>query len=360
LSGTGQMGHANSTTLRLPAPAKLNLCLHVTGRRADGYHELETLFQLLDFGDEVQLTLMQGPGVRRIGNIPGVEEEADLSVRAARLLAAHCQCRRGVNIRLSKRLPLGGGLGGGSSDAASVLVGLNELWELGLHKDELAQLGLQLGADVPVFIHGHSAFAQGVGEKLRRVSLPQQWFVVLWPPIQVETSAIFSSASLTRDTPHLKIAGFPWNLHTKNGLDGFWARTHNDCEPVVRALQPQVAATLDVLARYGPARMSGTGACAFARFAEEDEAHRVLEDVRLGLVKGLGKGLGKGLARGLDREPAKGLHNGPAAERRFEAGKGDGAQWPPGLNGFVARGVNRSPLAVAMDTVAQRRLDAAK
>ena len=319
------MGRAEITTLRLPAPAKLNLCLHVTARRPDGYHELETLFQLLDFGDEVELTATEEAGVHRVGAVAGVSENADLSVRAARLLAAHCNCRGGARIRLRKRLPMGGGLGGGSSDAASVLVGLNYLWRLGLEVEELARLGLELGADVPVFVRGHSAFARGVGEELRSVDLPKQWFVVLWPPIQVETGAIFASTALTRDTPHLKIEGFPWGLHTENGLSAFWARTRNDCEAVVRALQPRVAAALDWLAEYGPARMSGTGAGVFARFGTRDEAERVLERLR----------------RDMDEE----------LDFRGDCG---GAQPLAGLQGFVARGVNRSPLAVTMDEIAQQ------
>jgi 4-diphosphocytidyl-2-C-methyl-D-erythritol kinase len=325
------MGDLDITTLRLPAPAKLNLYLHVTARRADGYHELETLFQLLDFGDEVELSVAEAPGVRRIGDVPGVPIDDDLSVRAARLLAAHCQYEGGAQIKVTKRLPMGGGLGGGSSDAASVLVGLNDLWKLGLSKGELAQLGLRLGADVPVFIHGHSAFAQGVGEELRPLNLPQQWFVVLWPPIQVETAAVFASRSLTRDTPRLKIAGFPWHLHTENGLDKFLARTRNDCEPVVRAVQPQVAAVLDWLAEYAPARMSGTGACVFARFATRAQAQSVLDAANLSVNREL------------------------ATDVQLDADKGRGVSGCTGLSGFVARGVNRSPLAVAMDVIELQR-----
>ena len=295
------------TTLRLPAPAKLNLCLHVTAQRDDGYHELETLFQLLDFGDEVELAVTAEPEIRRIGDVAGVSEEEDLSIRAARLLAEQSKPNYGAQIRIDKRLPLGGGLGGGSSDAASVLVGLNYLWKLGLREDELAALGLQLGADVPIFVHGYSAFARGVGEELHAVNIAPQWYLVLWPPIFVSTGAIFSSSTLTRDTSHLKIGGFPWNLETEAGLERFWARTHNDCEPVVREREPAVAATIDWLANYAPTRMSGTGACAFARFSTREEAEGVL---------------GR-------------LEQAPQASGR--------------LGGFIARGVDCSPMRVVMD-----------
>ncbi|MFT5447767.1 MAG: 4-diphosphocytidyl-2-C-methyl-D-erythritol kinase [Gammaproteobacteria bacterium] len=322
MKGTGQLG--NRVTLRLPAPAKLNLCLHVTARRADGYHELETLFQLLDFGDEIELQVTAQSGVRRIGDVAGVAEDDDLSVRAARLLAAHCDCSAGARIKVYKRLPMGGGLGGGSSNAASVLVGLNQLWKLGLNEDELAGLGLRLGADVPVFVRGHSAFARGIGEELQALSLPEQWFVVLRPPVHVETAVIFASPSLTRDTPHLKIAGFPGNLDTEDGLDSFWARTRNDCEPVVRTLHPPVAATLDWLAGHGPARMSGTGACVFARMRSREAAEEVLE------------------ALWMESDPHAG-------------GKATGRLAPGGVEGFVARGVNRSPLVDAMQRAAQGR-----
>lgn len=307
--------------LRLPAPAKLNLCLHVTARRADGYHELETLFQLLDFGDEIELEATARAGVERMGEVAGVAADDDLGVRAARLLASHCHVRAGARIKIHKRLPMGGGLGGGSSDAASVLVGLNQLWNCGLNEDELADLGLRLGADVPVFVRGHSAFARGIGEELQALTLPEQWFVVLRPPVHVETAIIFASPSLTRDTPHLKIPGFPRNLDTEDGLDRFWARTRNDCESVVRALHPQVAATLDWLAGHGPARMSGTGACVFARMRSREAAEEVL-----------------------------------AAVRVVAQSSADAAARPAlrGVDGFVARGVNRSPLLDAMQRIAQR------
>lgn len=289
------------STLLLPAPAKLNLFLHVTARRADGYHAIETVFQLLDVGDEVGVTRTREPGVRREQDLPGVPEDADLSVRAGRLLAAHCGVRCGARLRVDKRLPMGGGLGGGSSDAASVLVALDRLWDLHLGVDALARLGLALGADVPVFVRGHSAFACGVGEELRAVSLFPQWYLVACPRAQVSTAQVFAAPSLTRDTAPLKIPGFPWAMETQAGLERLWQRTRNDCEPVVRVREPAVAGALEWLAGLGPARMSGTGACAFARFSQRADAECAL--------------LGA----------------------------------PPGLAAFVAAGVDRSPLLAAMD-----------
>lgn len=290
-------------TLELPAPAKLNLFLHVTGRRADGYHLLETLFHFLDRADRVRLTLTDDPGVRRSAPFPGVPEEQDLSVRAGRLLASRHGAPSGVDIRVHKRLPMGGGLGGGSSDAASVLVGLNRLWGLDLDVGTLAALGLELGADVPVFVHGHAALARGVGECLQPVDLPPSWYLVVCPPVHVSTAAVFGAASLTRDTQPLKIEGFPWDLDTQAGLSRFLARARNDCEPVVRGSESAVAAALEWLASFAPARMTGTGACVFARFAEAKQARQAL------------------------------------------------ARAPAGLDAFVAQGVNRSPLLDAVGGV---------
>jgi len=293
-------------TLDLPAPAKLNLFLHVTGRRADGYHLLETLFQFLDRADRVRLTLTDDPGVRRSAPVPGVEEDQDLSVRAGRLLASRHGAPCGVDITVHKRLPMGGGLGGGSSDAASVLVGLNRLWGLGLDASTLAALGLELGADVPVFVHGHAALARGVGERLQPVDLPSSWYLVLCPPVHVSTAAVFGATSLTRDTEPLKIEGFPWDLDTQAGLGRFLARTRNDCESVVRRSESAVAAAMEWLATVAPARMTGTGGCVFARFGEAKQARQAL------------------------------------------------ACAPAGFDAFVARGVNRSPLLDAVQGIGGR------
>jgi len=283
-------------TLVLPAPAKLNLFLHVTGRRADGYHLLETLFHFLDCADRVTLTRSRSPGVRRGRGASGVAEDEDLALRAARLLARHCGARGGVVVDVDKRLPLGGGLGGGSSDAAAVLLGLDCLWGLDLGPERLAELGLELGADVPVFVHGRAALARGVGERLEPVRLAPSWYLVACPPVQVSTAAVFGDPSLTRNTPALTIGGFPWETDTEVGLARLLARTRNDCEPVVRAREPAVAAALDWLAGCAPAaRMTGTGACVFARFAHRAAAERVLARAP--------RGMPAFVARGMDRSP---------------------------------------------------------
>lgn len=271
-----------------PAPAKLNLFLHITGRRADGYHELQTIFQFLTIGDWLYFDLQPAGGIRLAGCPAGVPETGDLTVRAARLLRETAGSSAGVTIYNDKRLPVGGGLGGGSSDAATTLVVLNRLWRLGLDTDTLASLGLVLGADVPVFVRGQAAWAEGVGEILTPVTPPEAWFLVVVPPVSVSTADIFSDVELTRDTPRMKIpdllAGGGWN----------------DCEAVVCRRYPEVAAALDWLSAFSPARMTGTGGCVFAAFESEAQAQAVAD------------------------------------------------QLPDNLSGFVARGVNRSPLLAAM------------
>jgi 4-diphosphocytidyl-2-C-methyl-D-erythritol kinase len=249
-----------------PAPAKLNLFLHVTGRRPDGYHELQTVFQLLDYGDEIFVEPRADGLVLRPEGAAGVPAESDLVVRAARRLQAAAGCRQGAEIRVRKRIPLGGGLGGGSSDAATTLVALNHAWGLGWPQERLAALGLELGADVPVFVHGRTAWAEGVGEKLRPLALPPAWYLVVCPDCAVSTARVFSDPELTRDTPKTTIKGF------------VSAGGRNDCEPVVRRLYPEVGAALDWLApraRDG-ARLTGTGGCVFARFDSAAEAEAVL------------------------------------------------------------------------------------
>ncbi len=246
-----------------PAPAKLNLFLHVTGRRADGYHELQTLFQLIDLCDELTLSVRADGVIERPEGPDGVESEADLTVRAARALKAATATPLGASIRVRKRIPLGGGLGGGSSDAATVLVGLNELWECGLAPEELATLGLPLGADVPVFIRGSSAWAEGVGERLTPVTLPEAWYVIVHPRVPVSTARVFQSPELTRNSPLITIRAF------------FESGGRNDCEPLVRSLFPEVAEAMQWLERYAPAHLTGTGSCIFATFASAIEAERL-------------------------------------------------------------------------------------
>lgn len=249
-----------------PAPAKLNLFIQVTGRRADGYHTLQTLFQLLDFGDALRFTITDNPAVTRVGGPPGVTAEQDLSVRAARLLQTTAGIGQGVRIQLDKRLPAGGGLGGGSSDAATVLHALNRLWSLDWPTHRLAELGGRLGADVPVFVHGHTAWAEGIGDRLTPVpDLPERWYAVLKPPVEVGTAEIYQAPELTRNSRPIKIGGF---------LAG---QARNDFLPVVRARYPAVGKALDWLGAYGEARLTGTGACVFAAFDSEAEAQRVID-----------------------------------------------------------------------------------
>jgi len=267
-----------------PAPAKLNLFLHITGRRKDGYHQLQTLFQFLDYADSLDFTLRDDGRVVRLSTLAGVAEEDDLVVRAAKLLAAQSEASLGVGIRLNKILPMGGGLGGGSSDAATTLVALNHLWGVGLSVDQLAALALTLGADVPVFVRGSAAWAEGVGEQLTPVEIPQPWYLVIAPDCQVSTAEIFSNSQLTRNGSAITIRAF---------LAG---QTVNVCEPVVKALYPRVAAALDWLSDHGAAQLTGTGGCVFAAFENRAQAERIFSAL------------------------------------------------PSGWSGFVAKGCNRSPL----------------
>jgi len=246
-----------------PAPAKLNLFLHVTGRRADGYHELQTLFQLIDLCDDLVLSVRADGVIERTAGPESVQPETDLAVRAARALKAATGTALGASIQVRKRIPVGGGLGGGSSDAATVLLALNELWECRLPPRELTALGLSLGADVPVFIGGSSAWGEGVGERLTPVALPQAWYVIVHPGVTVSTAGVFQSPELTRNSPLITIRAF------------FEAGGRNDCEPVVRSRFPEVAEAMQWLGRYAPARLSGTGSCVFAACASAIEAERL-------------------------------------------------------------------------------------
>ncbi|RRW52060.1 4-(cytidine 5'-diphospho)-2-C-methyl-D-erythritol kinase [Stutzerimonas stutzeri] len=249
--------------LTLPAPAKLNLMLHITGRRADGYHELQTLFQFLDYGDELVLGPREDGQIRLLTELPGVDHDSNLIVRAARLLQRESGCALGADIQLTKRLPMGGGIGGGSSDAATTLVGLDHLWNTRLGEDRLAELGLNLGADVPVFVRGRAAFAEGVGERLQPVDLPEPWFLVIAPQVSVSTAEIFADPELTRNTPAITVR----SLLAGGG--------HNDCQPVVEKRYPEVRNALSLLNKFVQARMTGTGACVFGSFPNEGEADKV-------------------------------------------------------------------------------------
>ena len=259
----------------LLAPAKLNLFLHVLGRRADGYHLLATVFDLIDLGDRLHLRLREDGVVSRSRQVPGVSTDADLAVRAARLLAAESGCRLGVDIDVQKVIPMGGGLGGGSSDAATVLLALNRMWELHWPRERLAALGLRLGADVPVFVHGRPAYATGVGERLRPIALAPRVYVVAAPAVSVPTSAVFGAPELTRNSKPLKISGL------SRGNQVF--RGRNDLQSVVVARYPEVAEALDGLRQAArevgcdprAARMTGSGACVFLPVDGELQAHRV-------------------------------------------------------------------------------------
>ena len=273
-----------------PAPAKLNLFLYITGQREDGYHLLQTLFQFLDYGDTLTIRPRDDDQINLLTPVDGVANEQNLIVRAARLLQQHCErynlrpARFGADISIEKCLPMGGGLGGGSSNAATVLVALNHLWQSGLNVDTLAELGLQLGADVPVFVRGHAAFAEGIGEQLTPASPPEKWYLVAHPGVSIATPLIFGDPELTRNSPI-------------RDLETLLNQTFvNDCEAIARKRFREVEQLLSWLLEYAPARLTGTGACVFAEFDTEFAARQVLD------------------------------------------------QAPEWLNGFVARGVNISPL----------------
>ena len=267
-----------------PAPAKLNLMLRVVGRRPDGYHLLQTVFQFIDLCDELSFRVRADGEVRRINEVPGVPEHDDLTLRAANLLRNEAGCKFGADIRVEKRIPLGGGLGGGSSDAATVLVALNHLWGCGLERSQLMHLGLKLGADVPIFIHGHAAWAEGVGEQFTDIEPATPYYLLLAPATRVDTGKIFQDPELTRNSSRITIRDFLAGAHG------------NDCLAVVKRRYPEVAAAYDWLADRAEARLTGTGACLFAAC----ESQAAADELR--------------------------------------------RQRPAGVDGFVVRGVNRSPL----------------
>jgi 4-diphosphocytidyl-2-C-methyl-D-erythritol kinase len=277
------MDKLNPWDLRYPAPAKLNLFLHVVGRRPDGYHLLQTAFRLIDRCDWLRFAPRADSEVKLVRALPGLAESEELSVRAARLLQAEAGSGQGVDIDLEKNIPIGGGLGGGSSDAATTLAVLNRLWKLRLPPQRLAAIALQLGADVPFFLFGGNALAEGVGERLSPLQLAPAWYVVLVPPVGVSTAAVFAAPELTRNSKTIKISSFSV---------GFG---RNDLEPVVCRRHAEVAAHLAWLKQFGDARMSGSGACVFIEFATEREARSVLS--------GMPAEMRGFAARGLDRHP---------------------------------------------------------
>ncbi len=250
-----------------PAPAKLNLFLHITGQLSDGYHLLQTVFQFIQLEDEIDFTILDEDIVNRSSTLPGIDAEDDLVVRAARKLKEKTGCQLGVDINVTKRIPEGGGLGGGSSDAATTLVALNKLWQTGLSTEELADIGLTLGADVPIFIHAHSAWAEGVGEDITPIEPVEPWYLVIHPGCSVATAEVFNAPDLTRNTPAITIRDF---------LEGGGV---NDCESVVRNHYKEVAKALDWLGEFASTKLTGTGACLFAPFKNEQETTTVKEQL---------------------------------------------------------------------------------
>jgi 4-diphosphocytidyl-2-C-methyl-D-erythritol kinase len=273
------------------APGKLNLFLHVIGRRPDGYHELQTLFRFIERADRIGLSVRSDGAIRRVNHVPGVQPESDLAVRAAQALQVATGCPLGADIRVEKHLPMGGGLGGGSSDAATVLLGLNHLWGTGLDRAALQALGLRLGADVPVFLFGRNAFAEGVGERLQAFDPGAAWYLVLTPPVAVSTAAVFASPHLTRHATAITIAAL------SRGWRHDWGR--NDLQSVVRDEVVEVHRALSWLEQFGPARMTGSGACVFCGFETEAAARAALAQVP--------EGLSGFVARGLDEHPLRAL-----------------------------------------------------
>ena len=293
----GERRHRDA--VELPAPAKLNLFLHVVGRRPDGFHELQTVFQFVDLADRVCIAPREDTRLRRIGSIPGVPEADDLVIRAARMLRAEAGIEKGADIAVEKRIPLGGGLGGGSSDAASTLVGLNWLWNLRMDTDRLAGLAAGLGADVPVFVRGLAAWAEGVGERLVPLALERPWYVLIVLPLAVSTAEVFRAPALTRNTPRIRmndlLGGGSGAPDSPVRIERLLAAARNDCEPVVREMHPRVGEAIDWLSRYSRARMTGTGATVFAPFGSRRRAVEVA-----GAVPAPWRGV---VARGLNRSP---------------------------------------------------------
>ncbi len=279
--------------LSCPAPAKLNLFLHVVGRRPDGYHLLQTLFRFIDLQDTLHFSLREDGDIHRTNNVEGIPEDQDLCVRAARLLKSETGCAAGADIMVEKRIPMGGGLGGGSSDAATTLIALNRLWSLGLKRARLMQLGLRLGADVPVFLFGENAFAEGVGERLQAFPLPDAWYLVLFPPVRVPTAQIFAHPELTRNAVSITMRAL-----LEPEVCG-WRNFRNDLQPVVCGLYPEVArhiASLNDLRtgnEFGEAMMTGSGACVFAEFGTREQAETVMKQLPQGMRGVVAQGLAR-------------------------------------------------------------------
>lgn len=273
----------NDGFLRFPAPGKLNLFLHVVGRRKDGYHLLQTVFRLIDRADQIGLRVRDDGQIGRVNEVAGIAAESDLCVRAARALQAHTKCAFGVDIVVEKTLPVGGGVGGGSSDAATTLLALNALWKLDLPKRGLLNLAAQIGADVPVFVYGRNAFAEGIGERLQAIDLAPAWYLVLMPQVAVSTAEIFAAPELTRNTNAITMSAFSVG------------QGQNDLEPVVCRRYPEVGRHLAWLRQFGRAAMTGSGACVFSAFDSESEARRLFDR--------LPEGMRGFISRGLDRHP---------------------------------------------------------
>lgn len=268
-----------TVSITLPCPAKLNLFLHITGRRSDGYHDLQTAFQLLDYGDEITIEVNDSDKVSVTAPIAGLAQEDNLIYRAAHMLKSYTGTDMGAHITLDKQLPIGGGIGGGSSDAASTLLGLNHLWQTHLPVDTLAEIGRQLGADIPVFVHGYSAWAEGIGEKLTPLELEEKYYLVLAPQCHISTAEIFCHKDLTRDTLAITVAAFL----ERGGK--------NDCQPLVESLFPQVKDAVKWLSRYSQAQLTGTGACVFASFSSKEAAQAVFAEIPEHLSGFIAKGV---------------------------------------------------------------------
>lgn len=267
------------------APAKINLFLHITGRRADGYHTLQSVFQLLDYYDTIYLKPTTTGEIKRLNEINNVPASQDLCALAASALQRETGCTLGVEYSVEKRIPMGGGLGGGSSDAATMLLALNHVWQLNLTREQLMRIGLTLGADVPVFVFGQNAWAEGVGEQLTKIEIPEQYYVVLTPPVHVSTAQVFASSRLTRDTKPLKIADFSRDAHS--------SIFRNDLETVVCEEFPAVASALKWLNQFGSARMSGSGASVFVAVNSQQQADAILAQKPANVAGFVAKGLSK-------------------------------------------------------------------
>jgi len=260
------------TQLKLPSPAKINLFLHVVGRRKDGYHQLQTAFQFLDFSDQMVFTLRDDSKIKLLTPIVGVADDDNLIVRAAKLLQTHTGCKFGANIQIEKQIPMGAGLGGGSSNAATTLIALNNLWKININRFDLIKLGTQLGADVPIFLYGHAAWAKGIGEIFTPVQLPEPWYCVVIPPCHTSTQRIFSDPLLSRNTAPSTVENF---LNSPQPL----LYGQNDCQPISCKLYPEIAQALQWLEQFAPAKMTGTGSCVFASFSNYAKASSVLKQL---------------------------------------------------------------------------------